>query len=151
MKETSQFEPQRRARRRALQALYQWQITQQEVTDISDQFLEEQDFANVSKDLFLYLLRGVVKDCSRLDESFAPFVDRPLKQLDMMELLILRMASFELQNNPEVPLAVLLDEAIDLAKRFGADQSHGFINAVLDKAVGEWRPEELKNKPKQSG
>ena len=151
MKEKSKFEPQRRARRRALQALYQWQITQQEVTDISDQFLEEQDFANVNKDLFLYLLRGVVKDHSSLDDSFAPFIDRPLKQLDLMELLILRMASFELQNNPEIPLAVLLDEAIDLTKRFGADQSHRFINAVLDKAVGEWRPEELKNLSRHPG
>jgi N utilization substance protein B len=146
MKETSQFEPRRRARRRALQALYQWQITRQEIAEIIGQFQEEQDFTNVDQDLFLHLLNGVVRDYTVLDESLTPFLDRPLEQLDVMELLILRMSSFELQNNPEVPFAVLLNEAIDLAKRFGAEQGHNFINAVLDKAAGEWRKEEKERK-----
>jgi len=146
VKEAGKFEPRRRARRRALQALYQWQITRQDVSGIIDQFQEEQDFTNVDQDLFLHLLEGVATNYSGLDESLAPFLDRPLVQLDVMELLILRMGSFELQNNPEIPLAVLLDEAIDLAKRFGAEQSHNFINAVLDKAAGEWRKEERKSR-----
>ena len=151
MKETSQFEPRRRARRRALQALYQWQITRHEVAEIIGQFQEEQDFTNVDQGLFLHLLKGVVRDYTVLDESLTPFLDRPLEQLDVLELLILRMGSFELQNNPEVPLAVLLNEAIDLAKRFGAEQSHNFINAVLDKAAGEWRKEEKESKSGPSG
>ncbi len=151
MKERSQFEPRRRARRRALQALYQWQITRQDDVEIIRQFLEEQDFKNVDQDWFRMLLSGVISRHQALDNSLQPFLDRPVGKLDLMELLILRMSAFELQNQPEIPYRVVLDEAIELARRFGAEQGYSFVNAVLDKAVCQWRPDELKDGFKASG
>lgn len=145
-----QFEDRRRARRRALQALYQWELNRSDVEEILAQFLEEQDFGNVDLMLFKSLVRGVIKDCEELDVALQTFVDRPTRQLDVMERAILRMGAFELQNSPEVPFAVILDECIDLAKRFGAEQGHSFINGVLDKAAADWRKQEFLNKPASS-
>ena len=139
MKESSRFEPRRRARRRALQALYQWDMTGQDVTDIISQFTEEQEFSNVDRDFFVTLVKGVSRDQMDLAEKLQPFLDRPLKQLDITESVILRIAVYELLNHPEVPFQVVLDEAIDLARRFGAEQGHGFVNAVLDRAAHELR------------
>ena len=148
MKERSQFEPRRRARRRALQALYQWQLTGQEEAEIMRQFLEEQDFSNVDKSWFHLLLAGVIEHHLSLDEGLQAFLDRPIGQLDIMERLILRMSAFELQRHPEIPHSVVLDEAIDLAKRFGAEQGHSFVNGVLDKAARQWRKDEPANRSK---
>lgn len=142
MKERSQFEPRRRARRRALQALYQWQLTGQDEEEISRQFLEEQDFSNVDQDWFQELLGGVIEKHEALDEDLQPFLDRPIGQLDLIELLILRMSAFELQVHPEIPFPIVLDEAIDLARRFGAEQGYSFVNAVLDRAARQWRKAE---------
>jgi N utilization substance protein B len=135
MKDSKQFEPRRRARRRALQALYQWQVTGHDESEIVTQFMEEQDFRNVDQEWFRLLLSGVISSHVELDEFLQPFLDRPIKQLDIMELLILRMAAFELKNHSEVPKIVVMNEAIDLARRFGAEQGHSFVNGVLDKAA----------------
>lgn len=146
MSEKSQFQSRVRARRRALQALYQWQITRQESADIVRQFLEEQNFENVDRDWFQMLIKGVISHHTALDEKLQPFLDRPLSQLDLMELLVLRIAAFELIHHPEIPFPVVLDQAVDLAHRFGAEQGHSFVNAVLDKAVRQWREDEYKDK-----
>ena len=147
MSRRSQFEPKRRARRRALQALYQWQITRQDAGEIIEQFLEEQDFNGVDTELFCTLVKGVVASQQVLDARLQPFLDRPPEQLDVMETAILRIAAFELLNHPETPFRVVLDEAIDLARRFGAEQGHSFINGVLDKAARHWRRPELTSIP----
>ena len=146
MSEESQFEPRKRARRRALQGLYQWQITRQESAEIVRQFLEEQNFENVDRDWFQMLIKGVISQHTALDDKLKPFLDRPSSQLDIMELLILRMAAFELIYHPEIPFPIVLDEAVDLAHRFGAEQGHSFVNAVLDKAARQWRKDEFKDK-----
>ena len=143
MKSLGKFEPRRRARRRALQALYQWQLTDQDEQDIIAQFLEEQDFSNVDTELFRSLVKGVVSTHQKLDDDLRPFLDRPPGQLDVIEKVILRIGAFELLNHPEVPYRVVLDEAIDLAGRFGADQGYSFVNAVLDKAARNWRKSEV--------
>ena len=137
MKVSRQYEPQRRARRRALQALYQWKITGQQAAEIIEQFFEEQDFSGVDEDLFRMLVEGVIESSEVLDQVLEPFIDRPAGQLDLMEAVILKMASFELMHSRQVPMRVVLDEAIELARRFGAEQGHGFVNAVLDKAAPE--------------
>ena len=85
------------------------------------------------------MVKGVSRDQMDLAEKLQPFLDRPLKQLDITESVILRIAVYELLNHPEVPFQVVLDEAIDLARRFGAEQGHGFVNAVLDRAAHELR------------
>jgi N utilization substance protein B len=143
MKASGQFEPRRRARRRALQALYQWQLTGQDSGDIIGQFLEEQDFSEVDTDLFRKLVNDVINSYEKLDEELQPFLDRPAVQLDVMESIILRIAATELLNDSDVPCRVVLDEAIGLARRFGAEQGHSYVNAVLDQAARSWRSSEL--------
>ena len=129
-----------RARRRALQALYQWQINRQEAGEILRQFRETQDFSLVDEGFFEQLVRGVISEQDSLDSSLQPFLDRPMVQVDVMEQAVLRLGAFELLHYPEVPFRVILDEAIDLAHRFGAEQGHAFVNGVLDKAAKSWRP-----------
>jgi N utilization substance protein B len=138
-KPENRFESRRRARRRALQALYQWHLTGQEVGEILDQFQEEQDFSNVDTELFATLVRKVSKDQADIDEKIQPFLDRPVAQLDVIEHVILSMGAYELLYSIEVPHQVVIDEAINLAKQFGAEQGHSFVNGVLDKAAKQWR------------
>ncbi len=135
----NRFEFRRRARRRALQALYQWRLTGQDAGEILAQFREEQDFSNVDTELFATLVRKVSRDQAVLDEKIEPFLDRPLGQLDVIEHVILSMGAYELLYSIEVPHQVVIDEAINLAKLFGAEQGHSFINGVLDKAAKLWR------------
>lgn len=133
------FECRRRARRRALQALYQLQLNDQDVGEILAQFREEQDFSNVDTELFATLVRKVSVGQAELDEKIAPFLDRPVDQLDVIEHVILSIGTYELINSIEVPHQVVIDEAINLAKQFGAEQGHSFINGVLDKAARQLR------------
>ena len=141
-KKENKFESRRRARRRALQALYQWHLTGQDVGDILTQFREGQDFNNVDTELFATLVRKVSTGQAGLDEKIEPFLDRPIKQLDVIEHVILSMGAYELLNSIEIPHQVVIDEAINLAKLFGAEQGHVFINGVLDKAARVWRADE---------
>ena len=138
-KTENRFEFRRRARRRALQALYQWHLTGQDVGDILAQFREEQDFSNVDTELFATLVRKVSRDQDIINENIGLYIDRPLKQLDVIEHVILSIGIYELINSIEVPHQVVIDEAINLAKQFGAEQGHSFINGVLDKAAKQLR------------
>lgn len=135
----SRFEFRRRARRRALQALYQWHLTGQDAGEIIAQFREEQDFSNVDTELFATLVRKVSRDQASIDEKLEPFLDRPLSQLDVIEHVVLSIGAYELLYSIEVPHQVVIDEAINLAKVFGAEQGHSFINGVLDKAAKQLR------------
>lgn len=133
------YEPRRRARRRALQAIYQWQITGQEAGEILRQFYDAQDMSRVDTEHFERLVRGVSAGQQGLDEALQPFLDRPIGQVDLMERVVLRIGAFELLNLPELPYRVVLDECVDLAHRFGSEQGHTYVNAVLDKAARTWR------------
>ena len=139
-------QPRSRARRRALQALYQWQITGQEAAVITRQFLEVQDMSGVDEAFFLQLVEGVAREHEKLDESLGPFLDRSLDQVDLMERVVVRMGAFELIHCPEQPLRVVINECVDLAHRFGSEQGHSFVNAVLDSAGKELRPLEATGK-----
>jgi N utilization substance protein B len=136
-------EPRKRARRRALQALYQWRITDQRAEEILQQFRHAQDLSQIDEPYFESLLRGVIAGHKDIDRRLQPFLDRPIKQVDVMEQTILRLGAWELLQCPEVPYRVVLNEYIDLAHRFGAEQGHAFVNGVLDKAAKAWRPEEV--------
>lgn len=135
----SGFEPRRRARRRVLQALYQWQVNNQPVDDIIRQFLEEQDFSAVDAGYFELLLKEISRSTERLDKTMAPYLDRDTERLDQMERAILRIGACELLGHPEIPYRVVLDESIDLAHRFGGEQGHTLVNSVLDKLAAECR------------
>ena len=129
----------RKARRLAIQAVYSWQLSGNSVSDIEAEFLTENDVSKVDVDYFLDLLRGVASQQANLDQALSPFTDRPVVDLDQIERAILRVAAFELKARLDVPYKVVMNEAIELAKAFGADDSHRFVNGVLDKAVDTLR------------
>jgi N utilization substance protein B len=125
-----------------LQALYQWHITRQDADEILRQFRLAQDLSMVDEEFFESLLQGVIGSQAELDARLQPFLDRPMMQVDIMEQAVLRLGAWELLNCPDTPFRVVLDECIDLAHRFGAEQGHAFINGVLDKAARSWRSAE---------
>ena len=143
MSKTDRFGPRIRARRRALQAIYQWQITHQDVEEILRQFREIQDLSQVDEAYFEQLLCCVINERERLDEALAPFLDRPMDQVAVMERVVLLIGAWELLDCPDMPYRVVLDESVDLAHRFGSERGHSYINAVLDKLARQWRADEI--------
>ena len=136
------FGPRRRARRRVLQALYQWQMTGDTADEIISQFLEEQSWERVDGDYFKELLTESIAENEVISNGLKAFLDRPIEHVDCLERSVLQLAAAELLFHADIPFRVILDEAIDLARRFGAEQSHAYVNAVLDKAARQWRSEE---------
>ncbi len=132
------------ARRLAVQALYQWQLAGQDVADILAQFRDTQSPTAEQEAYFGDLLRGVLKRLDELDGLLTPLLARPLAQVDPVERAILRVAAFELAHQPEVPYRVVINEAVELAKRFGAEQGHRFVNGVLDRLARQLRAVERK-------
>jgi len=130
------------ARKLAMQALYQWQMTSHEANDIAKQFIESEEFGGADREYFEALLRGCIKQKDAINAAIAPFIDRPLDQLDPVETAILMLGMFELQSRIDVPYRVVINEAVDLAKRFGATDAHKYVNAVLDRAAKELRAAE---------
>lgn len=130
-----------RARRAALQALYQWQMTGQEADEIAAQFEAESTLRHADLAYFLELLRGVPRTVVSLDEQLEPVLDRPVAQLDGVERAILRMGVYELANRRDVPWRVVINEAVDLARIFGAEQSHRYVNGILDVLARRTRPD----------
>jgi N utilization substance protein B len=143
MSKPDRFGPRKRARRRALQAIYQWQITHQDADEILRQFREVQDLSQVDEAYFEQLLRCVIKGKDRLFDALDPFLDRPMDQVDVMERVVLMIGAWELLDCPAIPYRVVLDESVDLARRFGSEQGHSYVNAVLDKAARKWRADEV--------
>lgn len=124
-----------RARRSAVQALYQWDLSASPMEDIIDEFFNSEiKLKKIDKKYFKKILLGVVKESENLDQQLTPLIDRKLHDLDPIERAILRLGMYELIFQIELPYKVILNEAIELAKRFGADQSYKYINGVLDKA-----------------
>ncbi|HLS80852.1 MAG TPA: transcription antitermination factor NusB [Steroidobacter sp.] len=130
------------ARKLAMQALYQWQLTNQPVAEIKGQFLEDEAAAGADLEYFAELLTECIERSEAIRTALEPLVDRPLEQLDPVESAILMIGLFELQQRPDVPYRVVINEGVDLCKRFGATDAHKYINAVLDRAAREFRPHE---------
>ena len=130
------------ARKLAMQALYQWQLTQQPAAEIKKQFLESDDSAGVDREHFEELVGSCIARYEQLSAALQPFLDRPLDQLDPVETAILLIGMFELQHRVDVPYRVVINEAVDLCKRFGATDAHKYINAVLDRAARDLRTAE---------
>jgi N utilization substance protein B len=128
-----------RARRRALQALYAWQMSGSTMHAVIDQFRHEQDMEVADLEYFEDLLRGVEKHVEALDEELKPYIDRDVAQIDPIERAALRLAAYELKYRPDVPYRVVINEAIEVTKRFGADHGHSYVNGVLDKLAAQLR------------
>ncbi|MGH8041977.1 MAG: transcription antitermination factor NusB [Rudaea sp.] len=128
-----------RARRRAAQAVYAWQMSGNAMAAVIDEFRHEQDMEIADLSYFEDLLRGVERHCADLDAALTPFLDRDMARVDPIERAVLRIAAYELRHRPDVPYRVVLNEAIEVAKRFGAEHGHTYVNGVLDKAARDWR------------
>ncbi|MDQ8039803.1 MAG: transcription antitermination factor NusB [Rickettsiella sp.] len=139
----NKFKAKQRARRFAMQAIYQWQLTQHSFLEIEKQFLSQEEMVSVDTDYFKILVHGVREQHVSLDKELMLFLDRPLKELDFVELAILRLAAFELSKKSELPYKVVLNEAIDLAKCFGATDGHKYINGILHQLAKKLRPLEF--------
>jgi N utilization substance protein B len=132
-----------RARRRALQALYAWQLSASPVDKVIEQFRAEQDMEIADLEYFEALVRGVVQHADELDAVLAKFIDRTVAQVDPIERAVLRIAGFELAHRLDVPYRVVINEAIETTKRFGAEHGHTYVNGVLDRAAADWRAQEI--------
>ena len=133
----------RKARHYGMQALYQWHMAGASLTDIEAEFRAEYDFSHVDLEYFQALLHGVPAQVDELEALLQPLLDRTLDELDPIERSLLRMGAFELLQRVDVPYKVVINEAVSLAKKFGASESHKYINGVLDKAARQLRKAEV--------
>lgn len=127
------------ARDKALQALYQWQLSGEDLDRIRDHYLEEQGVSSGDEEYFLELLYRIPPSAVALDAKFRKYVTNFEDHLDPIETNILRIATHELEHHPEIPYKVVINEAIKLAKTYGAEDSHKFVNGVLDPLCRELR------------
>jgi len=135
-----------RSRRRALQAVYAWQMSNSPIAKVIEQFQHEQDMEIADLNYFEDLVRGVAEHHDELDQQLEKYLDRTLAQVDPIERAVLLIAAYELRHRPDVPYRVVINEAIETSKRFGADQGHTYVNGVLDKAAADWRATEMQQK-----
>lgn len=131
-----------KARRCALQAVYQWQMTAMDIGDIVAQFAGSSEYRGIDPDYFEDLLQGVVQNVSQLDAELAPALDRGMELVDPIERAVLRIATYELLFRADVPCRVILNEAVLLARKFGAEQGYAFVNGVLDRLAHRLRSAE---------
>lgn len=132
-----------RARRRALQAVYAWQLSGTRAREVIAQFAHEQAKEIADLEYFEDLVLGVDRHVDALDDALAPFLDRDIDQVDPIERAALRIAAYELRERRDVPYRVVINEAIESVKRFGAEHGHTYVNGVLDRAAAEWRSPEV--------
>ncbi len=123
----------RRARECAVQALYSWALSGNTAEQVELAFVLDQDLEGVDKPYFRKLFRQTVENIETVDFAISPYIDRAFDELDPIEKAILRLAVYELRFESDVPYKVVINEAIEVAKVFGADESHKYINGVLDK------------------
>lgn len=132
-----------KSRSLATQAIYQWQVAGANVGEVVETFLTEQQNSSFQVEYFRDLVSGVTAQLDELDNGLQPLLDRPVEEVDLVERAILRLGAYELLKHPEVPYRVVINEWVELAKTFGADKGHRYINGVLDKLAHDWRAVEI--------
>lgn len=130
------------ARKLAMQALYRWQINTAPWQDVVNEFAADEEMRKADRGYFNQLVTAICEGSEALDEALAGWMDRKPAELDPVERAVLWVGAHELRAAPEVPYRVVINEAVGLAKRFGATDSHRFVNAVLDAAARQLRPNE---------
>ena len=135
----------RRSREFALQGLYQWQLAGTDAATIEQQMSAARGFDKTDRDYFSALLAGAIRE-AQLEHSLQPYLDRKCAQLSPVERAILLIAAYELENQPDVPYRVVINEAVELAKSFGGTDGFKYVNGVLDKLAAEKRPREFRKK-----
>ena len=126
-----------------MQALYQWELTGQVGAGIEDSFLNDWGLEGVDQEYFKQLVQGILKYTAELDRILEKCLDRDLASVDPIERTVLRIGTYELQFRPEIPVRVVLNEAIELARVFGAEEGYRFVNGVLDRCQKLCRGSEL--------
>jgi N utilization substance protein B len=142
--DSKQIRLRQKARKLALQALYQWDIARTELSSIEAQFVSHFDMSKVDTLYFHELLFNIPKYITEIDNLFVPKIDRQLSDLNVVERTILRMGSYEMAYRPEIPYKVVINESVALSKIFGAADSHKYINGVMDKVARQLRHNEIK-------
>lgn len=137
--------PRSRARQAAIQALYQWQVTGQPYQDIARLFLRNEEEGGIDEAYFAELIREIPLHAEEIDGLLAPHLDRPLREVDPVERAVLRLGVYEFRYHPEIGQRIVLNEAVELAKCYGGDSGHKFVNAVLDKAAAVLRADERRS------
>lgn len=133
----------RRARRLALQSLYQWLMSGCDLSEIEAQFRAINNMEKVDQAYFCRLLHEIPQHLQALEEALVPFVDRPIQGLNPIELTVLRIGAFELVHCPEIPYRVVLNEAVSMAKEFGSQDGHRYVNGVLNNLARQIRAVEI--------
>ena len=134
----------RKARRFALQAIYQWQLTSANLSQIESEFRTDNDMSKVDMEYFNDILHGIPRERAALDAKVEPFLDRRIDELTPVELAILRLGAFEMCHRIDVPYQVVINDSVELAKTFGATDSHKYVNGVLDKLAQRERLVEIR-------
>ena len=133
-----------KARSKTVQAIYQWLLTSKEASDILGEFeLDAQTLAKTDVAYFKDLFLGVIKHKEELETHFSGLLDRSLDELDAIERAILLIGSYELEHHIELPYRIVVNESIELAKTYGAEESHKYINGVMDKLAHQLRTVEM--------
>jgi N utilization substance protein B len=127
------------ARRAVIQALYQWEMTQQSRLEIEKYFLSDDSLKKSDTEYFHELIREIPRLVEDIDSSLAPYIDRNIALVDPIERAVLRLAAYELLHHQEIPYRVILNEAIELSRTFGSENSYRFVNGILDKLGADIR------------
>lgn len=141
-----------KARRCATQALYTWQMTGRDLNDIDEEYQLEHNMGKVDVEYFQELLHKVPVYLAELDDYISPLLDRSLQEVDPVERAILRLGTYELAHRLDVPYKVVINEGVELAKTFGAEHGHKYVNSILDGVAQKLRAVEIQAKkaaPKQ--
>lgn len=144
MSQPEKINAKHKARALALQALYQWDMTRQSPQEILAQFMTEHDLKGANKKYFAQIVEGVDEHLESIDDAISPQLDRDRSDLNPVELAILRVATYELMHSWNVPYKVVINEAIELTKEFGANQGYKYVNGVLDALSNQIRAMEIK-------
>jgi len=130
------------ARRLAVQALYRWQLNAGPWQDLVQEFATDKDMPRADGEYFRGMLQFICEQRDELDAALAPLLDRKPAELDPVEHAVLLVGAYELRQRHDVPFRVVINEAVSLAKRFGATDGHKYVNGVLDRAARQWRIDE---------
>lgn len=137
-----------RSRRSIVQAYYQWQIAKQPIKEIIREFEADRgELKKADREYFTSVLLGMTRDSRYLDELLTPYLDRPVTELDPVERAILHLGCYELHSCPEIPWRSVINESVELARMFGAEQSHKYINGILDRLAQDLRSVEISAGP----
>lgn len=135
------------SRELVLRALYQWQLTGDDLARLLVQAEEAEEYPQANAGFLQTLLEGILTQASALDAALAPHLDRPVTRISPIEHALLLLGAYELLHSPDVPYRVAINEAVELAKRYGGTDGHKYVNGVLDKLARVVRAVEMQSAP----